>query len=618
MAALFRTTTAADGSFVLKGIPQGVADRGDDRGPGVRLAEDLLEHDPGGDDRARQPPGTDQGPAQAARRARALGSTAVYARSHGTAGQGRPRARLDCATTRDIDGRQGRLVPVRRPAAGPVRGRRLLRAGRRLRRRKPVERGRGRPERRRHGRDPARAARDRSPAGSSTPGPARASPDIPVACYRIENMYLKDHARRPRPMPKGDTRSWRSRGRSRSSRGTAEDLSRLRVAAECPNLEVKADQAWPDLKLAPRPSSTASSSTNPAIRSPGPRSTPARAGPPGSPRREEPIRTGPDGTFHLDQLDPDDKLSLWARAGDATTDGTIVVRPSEVKGKLTLTVDPKYAVRIRGLVTDSSGQRIAGAKVTLWWNRPYATEKSRDDGHVGSVACWRRTRPARTAGSSSGASGRSVTYNVVVEARGHNKAEAPRADRQGRRDPRRRQDRADQHRRPPRRPGRRLRRPADRRRGRVQPRRRPRAGRDLHRSPGPVPARRAVPGDQVCLRPQGGISIHRRQGRRRRRRPDHHAAQDHGAAPGVEAGHDRELRGAACLRQAGPDPALGEVRRRMRTTTARSRASGPWPRSIRTSPCSGRPRRAIGTTTTSDSPRPGSWPRPTPTARWRC
>ena len=127
-----------------------------------------------------------------------------------------------------------------------------------------------------------------------------------------------------------------------------------------------------------------------------------------SPRRR-PIRTGPGGTFHFEQLDPDDKLSLRARSGDATTNGAVVVRPKEVKGKLTLTVDPEYTVRIRGLATDSTGKRIAGAKVTLWWHRPYATREGRKTKGIGSAASWSHPSPARTAGSSSGASGRAWT-----------------------------------------------------------------------------------------------------------------------------------------------------------------------------------------------------------------
>src|SRR5262249_33488999 len=90
--------------------------------------------------------------------------------------------------------------------------------------------------------------------------------------------------------------------------------------------------------------------------------------------RGDPIRTAPDGSFHLDQLDPDHLVSLWARAGDATTDGTISVRPREVKGKLRLTVDAKHALRIRGLATDNAGKRIAGAEVTLRWYRPFPSE----------------------------------------------------------------------------------------------------------------------------------------------------------------------------------------------------------------------------------------------------
>ena len=80
--------------------------------------------------------------------------------------------------------------------------------------------------------------------------------------------------------------------------------------------------------------------------------------------REEPFRVGPDGSFHLDQLDPVRLMSIYARVGDAATDGTITVRPGEVKGKLTLTVDAKHALRIRGLATDIGGKRIAGAEVS--------------------------------------------------------------------------------------------------------------------------------------------------------------------------------------------------------------------------------------------------------------
>ena len=186
-----------------------------------------------------------------------------------------------------------------------------------------------------------------------------------------------------------------------------------------PRLEVKANQTWPDLKFTP------------AARLDG--IVVDESGHPVAGaevylletdhrriRRQEPIRTGDGGAFHFDQLDPQEPLSLWARSGDATTDGAVVVRPSEVKGKLSITIDPKFAVRIRGMATDANGKRIASAKATLRWVRPYATGKggwvdtvlesyvTTENGWFVFRGLWPR-----------------LEYNVVVEARGHNKAEAP-------------------------------------------------------------------------------------------------------------------------------------------------------------------------------------------------
>jgi hypothetical protein len=101
-----------------------------------------------------------------------------------------------------------------------------------------------------------------------------------------------------------------------------------------------------------------------------------------------------------------------------------VVRPRELKGKVNLTVDPRNAVRIRGLAVDSAGRRIAGAKVTLWWTRWEPVEKGR--------------RPMMATGSllateTTGPGGwfvfrnlwPEVSYKAVVEARGRNNAETP-------------------------------------------------------------------------------------------------------------------------------------------------------------------------------------------------
>ena len=151
-------------------------------------------------------------------------------------------------------------------------------------------------------------------------------------------------------------------------------------------------------------------------------------------------------------------------------------------------------------------------------------------------------------------------YKVVIEAPGGGKAEPPEIEGQGRRDPGPRHDRAGRRRRPHRRPGRRLRRPA---RSPARPSSTaataPDAAHRPHRRHGPVPARRPVPRDQVRVRPQGGLSLHRREGRGRRRRPDHHAAPDRRAAPRLEARRGPDARGPARLRPQGAGPHLGDA-----------------------------------------------------------
>ncbi len=189
-------------------------------------------------------------------------------------------------------------------------------------------------------------------------------------------------------------------------------------------------------------------------------------------RRPARHRTGPDGSFHLDQLDPDDTLPVWARTKEATTDGVVVIRPEELKGKLTLTIDPKFAFRIRGRVTDRSGKRLAGAKVVLWWYRSYVSGKL--EGRAMGIGS---SFDAQTTDASGWFVFRGLwpgdRYRLDVAARGYGKAEPPEITGQGRRDPGPRHDRAGGGRRPHRRPGRRLRRQARRRRVGLQPRRRP-------------------------------------------------------------------------------------------------------------------------------------------------
>jgi RNA polymerase sigma factor (sigma-70 family) len=243
--------------------------------------------------------------------------------------------------------------------------------------------------------------------------------DIPVACYHVDNNSL------------GEMRSAQTDAEGRYSVLAQPGTVRIHAGPpnsylgpmpeEYPNLEAKVDRAVPDLKLThaigldgivvdetghPVPSAEVYFLFTPERR---------------WSRRGEPMRTGSDGNFHLDQLDPNDKVGLWARAGDATTNGTAVTQPSQ--GKVTLTVDPKYTVRLRGLVTDSGGQRIAGAKVSLWWTR--RDPPGKDGRPMGGIST---VQDAYTTTEKGLFVFRNLwpgdRYNVVVEARGHNKGES--------------------------------------------------------------------------------------------------------------------------------------------------------------------------------------------------
>ncbi len=250
-------------------------------------------------------------------------------------------------------------------------------------------------------------------------------PDIAVACYHVQDMYLKDM--------RSATTDAEGRYSVPAQPGTvhleAQGLPKTYLGptpAEYPNFDVKADRAVPDLKL-----THATGLEGVVVDEAGHPVkgaeiyflfTPERRWT----RREEPMRTGPDGTFHLDQLNPDDKAALWARFGDATTSGATIVRPRQ--GKVTLTLDPKYTVRLHGVATDSAGRRIAGAKVTLWATRWCPPEK---EGGRPMMASGRVLETYTTKEN-----GLFVFrglwpdawYNVVVEAKGHDKGETLRID----------------------------------------------------------------------------------------------------------------------------------------------------------------------------------------------
>ena len=146
----------------------------------------------------------------------------------------------------------------------------------------------------------------------------------------------------------------------------------------CPKLEVKTDRTWPDLKLARAVAIdgvVVDASGEPVAGAEVHLVVPDVQG---SFRSEAPETTHPDGSFRLEHLDPDDRIPVRARSQNATTDGAILIRTKDQtqKGKLSVTVDPKYAFRVRGRVVDQRGKPVAGAPAMLWWNRLLVSEKA--------------------------------------------------------------------------------------------------------------------------------------------------------------------------------------------------------------------------------------------------
>ena len=194
---------------------------------------------------------------------------------------------------------------------------------------------------------------------------------VPVHCYRLDDQWYKK-----------DPRDTKTDGDGRYSIAAAPGVVKILPVglpqanlvprfSETPDLPLTADRTWPDLKLAQAvevDGIVVDENGQPVV---GAEVYILDGGPL---KQDEVHRTGPGGTFHLSQLDPDDTLSLWARTMVATTDGRVTVRPGHITGNLTLTVDPKFACQIRGVVTDVNGNRIPGANVKLWWGRPYTSQ----------------------------------------------------------------------------------------------------------------------------------------------------------------------------------------------------------------------------------------------------
>ncbi len=101
-----------------------------------------------------------------------------------------------------------------------------------------------------------------------------------------------------------------------------------------------------------------------------------------------------------------------------------MIRPGELKGPLRLTIDPKFAFRIRGRVTDQSGRRLEGTKAVLWWQRRYVSGKLQLPG-MGISS----TFDTQTTDDSGWFVFRGLwpgdIYKVAIDATGYGKAEPP-------------------------------------------------------------------------------------------------------------------------------------------------------------------------------------------------
>ncbi len=143
--------------------------------------------------------------------------------------------------------------------------------------------------------------------------------------------------------------------------------------SEVPEKYVQSDEAWPDLKLVAAiglDGIVVDHNGQPVAGAHVYMFESKRGGPR---RQNDRVMTGAGGKFHFDQLDPGDTLSLWARSNIAATDGLVSVRPGEARGGITLTIDPGVSCDVRGMLVDTAGKRMKGAKVQLWWGRQYNT-----------------------------------------------------------------------------------------------------------------------------------------------------------------------------------------------------------------------------------------------------
>ncbi len=93
------------------------------------------------------------------------------------------------------------------------------------------------------------------------------------------------------------------------------------------------------------------------------------------------------------------------------------------KGKLTVTIDPKFAFRVKGRIVDQRGKPVSNVPVTIWWTRLLVSEKSMKGTGIGSALDMVKTDPDGRFVSQALWPGDS--YKVSVESRIFAKAETP-------------------------------------------------------------------------------------------------------------------------------------------------------------------------------------------------
>lgn len=79
------------------------------------------------------------------------------------------------------------------------------------------------------------------------------------------------------------------------------------------------------------------------------------------------VPTDAEGRVTFRNLDDEDRYAVYAAAGERTSDGPVMITPSEVTGPVRIPISAATAARIVGRVVDSAGEGVAEADVSIFW-----------------------------------------------------------------------------------------------------------------------------------------------------------------------------------------------------------------------------------------------------------